>query len=291
MRCGPTATNCGGKSSFGPTVPLSDPMNQAALMEVLRTYDAALHENRATGLFMFGSRALGMSRPDSDLDLFIDYDPESKVPNMFRLIQIEEELSRALGVRTETLLGKVSLLKKTVNYRKSLRIFPSDRRTVGRHDHHFICSPFHAFVPLAQPSVAGTRACRLAASADRLAAATPSPPPASFRRSAPMGVPLPSVAARPRQLGTRQAGDGGQMASRGLSDLLAVAITSRTPQNQRRNPGPDPSDEPRQSALGCTSHPRRTAHRHRGEPGYWAGTSLGAVTLPPRLGAASCGTI
>ena len=72
MRCGPTATNCGGKSSFGPTVPLSDPMNQAALMEVLRTYDAALRENGATGLFMFGSRALGMPRPDSDLDLFID---------------------------------------------------------------------------------------------------------------------------------------------------------------------------------------------------------------------------
>jgi predicted nucleotidyltransferase len=32
-----------------------------------------------------------MPRPDSDLDLFIDYDPEAKVPNMFRLMQIEEE--------------------------------------------------------------------------------------------------------------------------------------------------------------------------------------------------------
>jgi hypothetical protein len=47
-----------------------------------------------------------MSRPDSDLDLFVDYDPEAKVPNMFRLMQIEEELSRALGVHTETLLSK-----------------------------------------------------------------------------------------------------------------------------------------------------------------------------------------
>ena len=57
-------------------------MNQAALIEVLRTYDAALRENGATGLFMFGSRALGMPRPGSDLDLFIDYDPESKVPGI-----------------------------------------------------------------------------------------------------------------------------------------------------------------------------------------------------------------
>jgi uncharacterized protein len=73
-------------------------MNQAAPIEVLRTYDTALRENGATGLFMFGSRALGIPRPDSDLDLFIDYDPEAKVPNMFRLMQIEEELSRALGI-------------------------------------------------------------------------------------------------------------------------------------------------------------------------------------------------
>lgn len=83
---------------FRRTVALSDPMNQAALIEVLRTYDTALRENGATGLFMFGSRALGIPRPDSDLDLFIDYDPEAKVPNMFRLMQIEEELSRALGI-------------------------------------------------------------------------------------------------------------------------------------------------------------------------------------------------
>jgi predicted nucleotidyltransferase len=73
-------------------------MNQAALIEVLRRYDAALRENGATGLFIFGSRAAGTQRPDSDLDLFIDYDPEVKIPNMFRLMQIEEEISEALGV-------------------------------------------------------------------------------------------------------------------------------------------------------------------------------------------------
>jgi hypothetical protein len=153
---------------------------------------------------------------------------------------------------------------------ESLRIFPCDRRTVGRHDRRSICSRFHALVPVSQASAAGTRACRLATSADRLVAATPSPPPASFRRPAPMGVPLPSVAAGRRRLGNRQTGDGGEMASKGLSDLLAVAITpSRTPQNQRRNPHPDPSHEPRQSALGCASHPRRTSQaRCRGEPDY-----------------------
>jgi predicted nucleotidyltransferase len=73
-------------------------MNQAALIEILRTYDAALRENGATGLFIFGSRAAGVPRPDSDLDFFIDYDPEAKVPNMFRLMQIEEDRSKALGI-------------------------------------------------------------------------------------------------------------------------------------------------------------------------------------------------
>jgi uncharacterized protein len=74
------------------------PMNQAMLIEVLRTYDPALRENGATGLFIFGSRATGVPRSDSDLDLFIDYDPATKVPNIFRLMQIEEDISKALGI-------------------------------------------------------------------------------------------------------------------------------------------------------------------------------------------------
>jgi hypothetical protein len=73
-------------------------MRQAVLIEVLRGYGSVLRENGATGLFMFGSRALGTERPDSDLDLFIDYDPGQKIPSIFRLMQIEENLSKSLGV-------------------------------------------------------------------------------------------------------------------------------------------------------------------------------------------------
>ena len=73
-------------------------MNQSGLIEILRTYDTALRENGATGLFIFGSRAVGTQRPASDLDLFIDYDPEAKIPNMFRLMKIEEEISEVLGI-------------------------------------------------------------------------------------------------------------------------------------------------------------------------------------------------
>jgi len=81
---------------------------------------------------------------------------------------------------------------QTVNYRESLRI----SRVIAVRSGGMIII-LSALVPISQPSVAGTRACRLATSADRPAAATPSPPPVLFRRPAPMGVPLPSGAAGP----------------------------------------------------------------------------------------------
>jgi predicted nucleotidyltransferase len=81
-----------------PVVATCDAMNRATLFDVLKTYDAALRENGATGLYIFGSRAHGTERPDSDLDLFIDYNPAARVPNMFRLMQIENATSEALGI-------------------------------------------------------------------------------------------------------------------------------------------------------------------------------------------------
>jgi hypothetical protein len=81
-----------------PVVAVCGVMDRAALINVLKAYDAALRENGATGLFIFGSRAVGTERPDSDLDLFIDYNPAARVPNMFRLMQIEDAISEALGI-------------------------------------------------------------------------------------------------------------------------------------------------------------------------------------------------
>ncbi len=73
-------------------------MDRTGLLDTLKSYDAALRANGVTGVYMFGSRARSAERPDSDLDLFVDYDPAARIPNMFRLMQIEEEISRALGV-------------------------------------------------------------------------------------------------------------------------------------------------------------------------------------------------
>ncbi len=73
-------------------------MDRADIIELLKTYDAALRENGATGLFLFGSRAVATHRSDSDLDLFIDYNAAARIPNMFRLMQIEKEISEVLGI-------------------------------------------------------------------------------------------------------------------------------------------------------------------------------------------------
>jgi uncharacterized protein len=72
-------------------------MDRHVLIERLRGYDRALRESGATALFLFGSRARGTHRSESDIDLFIDYNADRKIPSLFRLMQIETEISEALG--------------------------------------------------------------------------------------------------------------------------------------------------------------------------------------------------
>ena len=98
-------------------------MDRLALIERLKAYDAALRENGATGLFIFGSRARGTNTPGSDVDLFIDYDPAARIPNMFRLMQLEEEISEALGVPvTITTRGALHPLMKDRIERDAVRV-------------------------------------------------------------------------------------------------------------------------------------------------------------------------
>lgn len=47
-------------------------------------------------LSLFGSRLKGTARPDSDIDLLVEFDPDAH-PTFLDLAQIEIELSQALG--------------------------------------------------------------------------------------------------------------------------------------------------------------------------------------------------
>ena len=67
------------------------PVDRESLAEVCRR-----HHIRK--LSLFGSVLSGTERPDSDIDLLVEFEP-SETPGLLRLAQIEAELSVLLGGR------------------------------------------------------------------------------------------------------------------------------------------------------------------------------------------------
>jgi predicted nucleotidyltransferase len=78
-------------------------MNRSDAINRLRQKADAVKGMGATALYLFGSTARNEAAQTSDLDLFIDYDPESRF-NAFDLIGIklllEEELHVPVDVTT-----------------------------------------------------------------------------------------------------------------------------------------------------------------------------------------------
>ncbi|MEY4908443.1 MAG: hypothetical protein RL260_2161 [Pseudomonadota bacterium] len=50
-------------------------------------------------LSLFGSRLKGTARPDSDVDLLVDFEPDAGI-TLFDMVRIEDELGELLGGRT-----------------------------------------------------------------------------------------------------------------------------------------------------------------------------------------------
>ncbi|MGQ0672584.1 MAG: nucleotidyltransferase family protein [Hyphomicrobium sp.] len=53
-------------------------METRLAIDMLRRRADAFKAEGATALYLYGSRARGTHRPDSDLDIFVDYDPSQK---------------------------------------------------------------------------------------------------------------------------------------------------------------------------------------------------------------------
>lgn len=72
-------------------------MNRNETISVLKSCADAIKARGATSLFLFGSSARDAARPDSDLDLFVDYDPGNTF-SLVDLVDIKLYLEDRLGV-------------------------------------------------------------------------------------------------------------------------------------------------------------------------------------------------
>jgi predicted nucleotidyltransferase len=70
-------------------------MTRADIIAALRNQAPDIRSLGATSLYLFGSAARGEARDDSDVDLFVDYDPERF--SFVELIRLRERLSHILG--------------------------------------------------------------------------------------------------------------------------------------------------------------------------------------------------
>lgn len=58
------------------------------------------HEHHVQRLSLFGSRLKGTHRPDSDVDLLVEFEP-GHAPSMFGLVRMETQLSDLLGQKVD----------------------------------------------------------------------------------------------------------------------------------------------------------------------------------------------
>jgi predicted nucleotidyltransferase len=72
-------------------------MNLTEALNKLKGYADAIKAMGATSLYLFGSVGQNEADRDSDLELFIDYDPQGRF-NAFDLVGIKQYLESELGI-------------------------------------------------------------------------------------------------------------------------------------------------------------------------------------------------
>ena len=75
-------------------------MNRDDVLTILRAHRREIAAMGVTSLALFGSFARDEARPDSDVDLLVELDPEAHI-GLIRYVQIQERVSTLLGRRVE----------------------------------------------------------------------------------------------------------------------------------------------------------------------------------------------
>ena len=97
-------------------------MNRADIIAELRNRAPDIRALGATSLYLFGSAARAQANEASDIDLFVDYDPERF--GFVELIRLREQLSRALGRPADltTRNGLHPLLRRSIEA-EAIKVF------------------------------------------------------------------------------------------------------------------------------------------------------------------------
>jgi predicted nucleotidyltransferase len=98
-------------------------MNKTEAIDRLKGRAAAVRAMGATSLYLYGSVAHSEATTSSDIDLFIDYDPDSRF-NAFDLVGIKQFLQDELGVDVDitTRDGLHPMLRADIE-QSALRVF------------------------------------------------------------------------------------------------------------------------------------------------------------------------
>lgn len=98
-------------------------MNKAEAIDNLKRQADAIKAMGATSLYLFGSIVQDEAEPGSDIDLFIDYNPDSRF-NAFDLVGIKQFLEDKLGIEVDitTRDGLHPMLRADIE-QSALRVF------------------------------------------------------------------------------------------------------------------------------------------------------------------------